>query len=283
MNTRILICCHKRDLMTSISPYFPIHVGKELSKENLGITGDNTGDNISYKNDTYCELTGIYWAWKNLKNVDIIGLCHYRRYFDFHNQCNVVFPYTIFHPSQYTDVNLTIPDKILNKVYHGTIVVAKSINTKFSLYHDYCISHISEDFRILENIFINELESKYKDAFNIVMHKNNKLNPCNMFIMNWTEFDSYCNWLFSVLDKVEQKANISNYNSYQKRIYGFMAERLLNVYIKANKLETISKRVILFTDQPSRKNIKSVFSHIFINWISNIFIFFWGKVYKLRS
>lgn len=46
----------------------------------MGYIGDNTGDNISLRNPNYCELTGLYWAWKNLK-CDYIGLCHYRRYF----------------------------------------------------------------------------------------------------------------------------------------------------------------------------------------------------------
>lgn len=38
----------------------------------MGYIGDNTGDNISLRNPNYCELTGLYWAWKNLK-CDYIG------------------------------------------------------------------------------------------------------------------------------------------------------------------------------------------------------------------
>lgn len=38
----------------------------------MGYIGDNTGDNISLRNSNYCELTGLYWAWKNLK-CDYIG------------------------------------------------------------------------------------------------------------------------------------------------------------------------------------------------------------------
>ncbi len=59
--------------------YLPLHVGAE-GKADFGYTKDNTGDNISVKNPNYCELTGLYWAWKNL-NCEYIGLCHYRRYF----------------------------------------------------------------------------------------------------------------------------------------------------------------------------------------------------------
>ena len=63
--------------------YMPLQVGKALSDVDLGVQGDDEGDNISTKNPNYCELTGLYWAWKNLKDADYIGLAHYRRYFDF--------------------------------------------------------------------------------------------------------------------------------------------------------------------------------------------------------
>ena len=59
--------------------YIPLHVGKQ-GKSSLGFIGDDTGEHISIKNDTYCELTGIYWIWKNI-SCDVVGLCHYRRYF----------------------------------------------------------------------------------------------------------------------------------------------------------------------------------------------------------
>ena len=59
--------------------YLPLHVGKN-GKEGFGYRGDDTGENISWKNPNYCELTGLYWAWKNL-DVDYLGLVHYRRHF----------------------------------------------------------------------------------------------------------------------------------------------------------------------------------------------------------
>ena len=47
-----------------------------------GMLLDNEGDNISFKNKSYCELTTQYWAWKN-QTADYYGFCHYRRYFSF--------------------------------------------------------------------------------------------------------------------------------------------------------------------------------------------------------
>ena len=66
--------------------YIPLHVGAEGKKDkqgnplDLGYQKDNTGENISELNASYCELTGLYWAWKNL-DADFIGLSHYRRHF----------------------------------------------------------------------------------------------------------------------------------------------------------------------------------------------------------
>ena len=80
----ILVCAHKPDEhIRNYPPYKAIQVGAALHPEmDLGFLKDNVGDNISEKNPKYCELSAIYWGWKNLKNVEYAGLAHYRRYFD---------------------------------------------------------------------------------------------------------------------------------------------------------------------------------------------------------
>ena len=81
---KILVACHKPDSVYEDEVYTPIHVGRAISKctdDMHHMIGDDTGDNISDKNPMYCEVTAQYWAWKNLKDVEYIGLCHYRRYF----------------------------------------------------------------------------------------------------------------------------------------------------------------------------------------------------------
>lgn len=81
--TVIMVCAHKRDACLAEPPYLPVQVGRAIAREDLGYTGDDSGENISAKNRNYCELTAQYWAWKNRSDADYIGLCHYRRYFDF--------------------------------------------------------------------------------------------------------------------------------------------------------------------------------------------------------
>lgn len=263
MNVKILVCCHKQDVMASQEPYMPIHVGKALHPElDLGIQGDNTGDNISEKNGSYCELTGMYWAWKNLKDVDIIGLCHYRRYFDFHGQVPFYKHNQRFATEQFDSLDISIPDKILESVAEGSIAVPTPVHYGCCIALDYCRFHISDDFRILENI-INSTQTNYiKDAFFKVMHQSNKLLPYNMFIMNWTDFDRYCSWIFDILSRVEKATDISYYNPVQKRIYGYMAERLFNVWLIAEKKKLLQKSVLFINDiqpeYPERNLIKSL-------------------------
>ena len=88
-NVKIIVAAHKAFRMPDDDMYLPVHVGAEGKTDadgqplDIGFVKDNMGDNISLKNPGYCELTGLYWAWKNL-DADYIGLAHYRRHFSLH-------------------------------------------------------------------------------------------------------------------------------------------------------------------------------------------------------
>ena len=92
----IVVATHKKYRMPKDPLYLPLHVGAEGKRDakgnplDFGYQKDNEGDNISLKNPRYCELTGIYWAWKNLDS-DYLGLVHYRRYFGGRNRGKDLF------------------------------------------------------------------------------------------------------------------------------------------------------------------------------------------------
>ena len=118
---KIIVATHKKYEMPIYSYYLPLHVGKK-GKEDLGYVGDATGENISEKNPFYCELTGIYWAWKNLK-ADYIGLVHYRRQFKGKNKKeNSLFDCILSNKEidkilNETDIILPKKETILLKIY----------------------------------------------------------------------------------------------------------------------------------------------------------------------
>ena len=258
MNCRIIVCCHKDDIRVDQEPYLPIQVGKALSDQDLGIVGDDTGDNISAKNRSYCELTGFYWAWKNLKDVDVIGLCHYRRYFDFHSQSLSILPYTKFSKEQFDKLDFSVPDDIVAAVGRGEVVAPRVMNNVGSLYDEYCICHISEDLRTLEAVVAEKSEQKYIDAFNKVMHLTHKPMCYNMFVMNWNDFDKYCTWLFGILEEVEKRIDITNYSPVQKRVFGYMAERLFNVWVAAEGKIVIHKPLMFIMDEKQGSKVNYV-------------------------
>ena len=283
----IINCCHKPDVIAR-QPYFtPIQVGKANSSLDLGIQGDDTGENISSKNSSYCELTGLYWMWKNLNDAEIMGLSHYRRYFDFHGQCDPILPFTRFKTSQFNSLNYSVPENILKKIKNGSVVLARPTHHPIPLFLDYASAHVSDDLRILEYVIKKTQPENVKRAYYNLIYKNNKLSPYNMFLMNISDFSSYCKWLFSILEETERLCDIKSYNPVQKRIYGYMSERLLNVWVKAQKKSVIYAPVMIFDDSgihesgsPFRFFIGRLRNDISAAMISKTTYTMWSKIDK---
>lgn len=196
----------------------PIFVGKG-NNENRYLS-DNTGDNISDKNANYCELTAMYWIWKNDNESKYVSIEHYRRFFM--RKWNV-FP-MICSKENMLDVLKT----------HDVITSA------FSLYgitngEYYRQRHYETDLNIVREA-IASLYPDYSDSFEAVM-ADDKLPMFNMFALSKNLFNSYCEWLFTILFYVEKKINLKGRTDYQKRVYGFLSERLMEVWIKRNALK----------------------------------------------
>ena len=252
-NIKILVCCHKDDLKLSSEVYFPLHVGKAISTLDLGIQGDNTGDNISSKNPNYCELTGLYWAWKNLQNIDYIGLCHYRRYFDFNGYGKKGFPTVPLKSSCFSKVNFDINSKIISYLERGYVITAKETSLTMPLYYSYCGFHNYQELKYALD-YLNSIDpQKYSKVIIEHVVQGNRIKFYNMFIMSWKEFDKYCSWLFPILEHMEGLIDISNYDTYHKRAFGFIGEYLFNVYIWAEKLKVKQVPVLKFDDSEEEK------------------------------
>jgi predicted DNA-binding protein YlxM (UPF0122 family) len=227
--------------------FLPIQVGKSVSNTDLGFISDNTGDNISEKNKSFCELTALYWAWKNIDTVypglEYIGLCHYRRY----------LAVTSHFPLGNKIILSTVPvfnnysRKLVHLLKKYQFLLPKKDIYKYSLFVDYSVCHYSEDYRVIKTI-VHDLYPDYDKAFFHVFECNNKLSHYNIFITHKHIFNDYCEWLFKILFEVEKRINIKNYNEYQQRIFGFLGERLLNVYVYHHNFKVKYKPVLLISD-----------------------------------
>lgn len=201
--------CHvDRKLFEDTSRFsweIPIQVGAELTQEIICDVRDNTGDNISYKNKEYCELTALYWIWKNTQ-FQYAGLCHYRRHFELDiQQLRKLVLSDI-------DVVLTIP--ILNFPSVGIV---------------YSQDHHAEDWIIMMEA-IAKICPQYLEAAQIVQD-GIYYYAYNMFIAKKIILDEYCQWLFPILDYCKENCKKKE-SVYQNRYIGFLAERLLTIYMK---------------------------------------------------
>lgn len=220
MDIKIIIATHKKYKIPEDDMYIPLQVGSE-GKKSLGYWQDNTGDNISEKNANYCELTGLYWAWNNLE-ADYLGLVHYRRYF-----CMGHFKKHILQKGE-AEKLFVKTDVILPKKRHYFIETN---------YDQYIHAHHEADLIKTREILV-EYYPEYTVKYDEIM-KRTSGHRFNMFIMKRNILDSYCNWLFDVLHKIEDRLDISGYTDYDARVFGFVAERLLDVWIEVNRISYV--------------------------------------------
>jgi len=251
---QILISTHKEFIAPDNDLYLPIHAGKANSNYNLNYQGDNSGDNISYKNANYSELTTIYWAWKNLKDLDYIGICHYRRYFLFNKFFKHQLKLFTYAANELFNLKGSIKiDKMLLKNYD--FILAEPLNFGRSIYDDYAYNHPIEDFDILGEV-IKELNFEYFDSFQNLFYNTSDISPYNMFVTSKDNFDKYCNWLFPILFEVEKRIIISQ-DGYQVRVLGFIGERLLNLYVYHNKFKVKYLPVVKIDDEANSLSLRN--------------------------
>lgn len=204
---------HKEKCYYILEGVIPIHVGAFFNIDYLEEFKDNVGDNISHKNKVYCELTAIYWIWRNIYNYEYLGICHYRRIFDLnYHEC-------------------------INYMKSYDMIVPKVKNFRMSIEEQYIKEHGDFEWKtmleVLKEIYVND----YDKLLSIL--QNNKLYCYNMFITNKNEFYKYCKWIFPILFKIEKRIGNNIRNTYQNRYIGFLAERLLTVYIIYNNINVI--------------------------------------------
>ena len=223
---KVIVATHKKYQMPTDEMYLPVQVGAE-EKEDLGYIKDNEGENISTKNPSFCELTGLYWAWKNLK-ADYIGLVHYRRYFFLKKK-----HYKTEKEKFENVLTLNEADKLLDET---DIILPKKrkyyIENLYSHYkHTMYVEPLDETRKIIE-----EKYPEYLGKFD-KLHNRTSAHMFNMFIMKKEILNDYCNWLFDILFELERKINGIKYDAFHSRFYGRISELLLDVWINKNELK----------------------------------------------
>lgn len=229
---KIIVATHKPYQMPSDDIYFPVHVGA-AGKDSIGFQGDDSGDNISSKNANFCELTGLYWVWKNVAS-EYLGLVHYRRHFAGQNNKDKWY-------------RIADRKRIEDALRHTNIILPNKRNYYIeSTYNQYAHAHHAIDLDITRMV-ITEIYPRYVSAFDFCMKRTDG-HKFNMFIMKRKYADAYCEWLFNVLFELESRLDISSYSENDARALGFVGERLIDVWLTENDLSYCEMPVVYMED-----------------------------------
>lgn len=249
--------------------FVPVRCGATFDEKHSDMLGDDTGDNISDKRETFNEFTVLYWAWKNQK-ADYYGLCHYRRYLAFKNvKKNLA---TGEHDNgcyaeEYIDEKAIesygLDEKTMRyEIENCDAVVFKPIKlSDFNLTSNYDALEKNPAWHNVADAdkMLQIIKEKYPHMYDVAceyMFNHGKSYLYNCFVLKKEIFNDLCDFMFPVLFELEKCIDITNYSKLRSRSVGTLGERLLGIYIlwlkKQNKFK-ICERPLVFFQYPEKQ------------------------------
>lgn len=234
--TTVYAASYYRDKVLEQPPKFSPYIRKlylgcdQARKVGADLNGaadffDDTEDSISNKNSNRCEMTGYYWVWKNRLDTEdeYVGICHYRRMLDIsdddlikikQNNIDVVLPFPMIH---YPDC---------------------------SIHHTWYVK--DEDWDVMVKV-LNEIHPEYAAAVRDVFGKPYFYNY-NIMLAKKKVFADYCDWLFPVLDRIEELSEPKG-SDRSDRYTAYLSESLTTLYFmhNINNLKIAHTGRLLFT------------------------------------
>ena len=218
---KIIIATHKKYQMPQDNIYVPLYVGA-CEKDPLEYLGDNTGENISSMNPYFCELTGLYWMWKNV-NADYMGLVHYRRHFCLQRKKGMNKM-----DSKWKSILSSSEAQLLCRQFDVIVpskryYIIESLESHYA--HTHYIEHLEKTRKIIEKYY-----PEYLGSYDNCLKKRSGY-MFNMFLMRSDLVNEYCGFLFDILFELNKQIDTSDYSRFQKRYLGRVGEILLNVWL----------------------------------------------------
>lgn len=211
---KIFVCCHKPCNPRHDDVYTPFNHGRKISPykgQMDNMIGDDVGDNISEKQPFLNEHVATYWIWKNVHNVEYVGLCHYRRYLSYN----------------FTKYNT---DRLFAD---GTDVI---MNRK-GFYPKTRWSGLIPFIQIEDFLLVwGGVKKIYPDYLPTLLQYLNGFYSYNynLIVCRKDLFDRFAEWMFMIFAEVEKYYKPSGYSN-SKRSLAYIAEVLTAVYFIHNK------------------------------------------------
>lgn len=244
MKIQIFTMTHKKFEVPPDTMYRPLHVGR-AGRADLGYLGDDTGEHISELNCYYSELTGLYWIWKNYKDAEYVGTCHYRRYLI--NEQEKVFTGEEF-------------EKLLQTY---DLITTKKVKLNNSYYFGFSANHNIKALDATGEV-IRELYPEYYDTY-LDLVNGTETYFGNIMVTSKVLYDEYCAWLFSIFFEVQKRIELeTGEDAYHKRVFGFISEFLLLVWVTVQKLKVCECKVGMIGEKAETRELKEQLAEYFL-------------------
>lgn len=258
---KLFVCCHQPAAVPENPLLVPIQVGSALAENHFhGFLHDDTGDNISQKNRSYCELTAQYWAWKNIQ-ADYYGLFHYRRYL--YPDIKAKRPYRVERKPTRQLLDKLGYASFAELISQYDLILPKGENMYIPVREHYAGApyHHAKDLESVVQILL-EFYPEYEAATESYLSG----MTCyfgNICIMKQQVFQDYCAWLFPILEEFNCRSDTSGYSPQEQRVNGFLAERLLGAYaIHHQELKTLELPRVHFIENPLKRVKKKALNFV---------------------
>ena len=240
---KIFAMTHKEFDVPNDPMYIPLHVGHAGAKKDFGYMGDDTGDNISDLNCYYAELSGVYWVWKNYREAEYVGICHYRRFLT--DESGYAFT-----QKEYENL-LNRYDIITTK----QLELPNSYRYGFGAHHN--VNTLDETGKI-----IKERYPEFYDTY-VSLVNQNKTYFGNMMVAKKALYDEYCAWLFDIFFELQKRIDLTFADDYHNRVFGFISEFLLYGWVTAKGLSAYECRVAIIGEKKETNEITSQMQRFF--------------------
>lgn len=243
MKSSIYVLTHKKYEFPHDPIYIPMQVGSAFHEDLHYLRDDGFPGNISGKNPYYSELTGIYAVYKSDPDSDVIGTAHYRRYLLDENE------------------RLWNEEKITEMLKTYDLISTKRVKLNYSYYEAFGADHNRRDLDLLSDVIREKhevLSPLWKELLN-----GNRSYFGNMLIAPRSLFMEYCDFLFPILFSLEERVDMTGYNAYQKRLFGFVSEILLLLFVRSKGLKVKECIVGMLGEKKETRETKEALSLFF--------------------
>jgi hypothetical protein len=239
--TNIFVISHKPLPAKLETPFIPLYVGAEATAANENELRDNRGDNISELNPYFCELTGLYWVWKNwaptAKSDELVGFCHYRRFFSPNRKIEKFDEISngeidrLAYLLKDALFDVILPEQTSFPIKQHWFSLSKRLNKvklpwqELNLIEQYGLEHNLSDILLAVDL----LSQPHRLNFQKYL-EGKQFAPFNMFITSPENAINYFELLFPWLFELQKKIDLTSRTPYQSRIFGFIAERFCSYY-----------------------------------------------------